>query len=401
MHIHLYKLIWQVVQMAIGYNLVFPMLLFLLYPTARNKFKVNKTWNKITEADYGIIVTAYQQTQSLPDVVASLLKQDFSNFIIYIVADQCDISNLNFNHPQVVVLRPPQALQSNIRSHFYAINHFVRPHSRLTIIDSDNLVHPAYLTEMNAYFTKGYQAVQGLRAAKNLNTTYACLDAARDIYYHYYDGRLLFKIGSSATLSGSGMAFTTELYKFCLDHLDIDGAGFDKVLQAEIVNYRLQIAFARKAIVYDEKTMHPEQLVKQRARWINTWFRYGGFGVKLILRGLGNFSKNQVLFGMVLLRPPLFIFLILSLFCMAANIWVYPAYNWLWLCAFASFITSFFIALIQSKADTRVYKALLGIPKFMFYQIISLFKMGKANERSVATPHYYNADIEKVMQKKV
>ncbi len=401
MHIHLYKLIWQVVQLAIGYNLVFPMLLFLLYPTARNKFKVNKIWNQVTEADYGIIVTAYQQTQSLPAVVASLLKQDFSNFIIYIVADQCDISNLNFDHPQIVVLRPPQALQSNIRSHFYAINHFVRPHSRLTIIDSDNLVHPAYLTEMNTYFTKGYQAVQGLRAAKNLNTTYACLDAARDIYYHYYDGKLLFKSGSSATLSGSGMAFTTELYKFCLNHLDIDGAGFDKVLQAEIVNYRLQIAFARKAIVYDEKTMHPEQLVKQRARWINTWFRYGGFGVKLIWRGLGNFSKNQVLFGMVLLRPPLFIFLILSVFCMAANLWVNPAYNWLWLCAFASFITSFFVALIQSKADPRVYKALLGIPKFVFYQIISLFKMGKANERSVATPHYYNADIEKVMQKKV
>lgn len=400
MYIHLFKLIWQVVQLVIGYNLVFPMLLFLLYPTARNKFKVNKIWNTVTQPDYAIIVTAYQQTQSLPDVVASLLKQDFTNFIIYVVADQCDVSTLNFNHPQVVVLRPPHALQSNIRSHFYAINNFVRPHSRLTIIDSDNLVHPAYLTEMNTYFTKGYQAVQGLRAAKNLNTTYACLDAARDIYYHYYDGKLLFKIGSSATLSGSGMAFTTELYKFCLDHLDVTGAGFDKVLQAEIVNYRLQIAFAKRAIVYDEKTMHPGQLVKQRARWINTWFRYAGFGVKLILRGFGNFSKNQVLFGIVLLRPPLFIFLILSMLCTAANFWINPAYNWLWLCAFASFIVSFFIAMFQSKADYRIYKALLGIPKFVFYQIISLFKTGKANQGSVVTQHYYNADIEKVMQKK-
>lgn len=401
MYLYLFKLIWQVVQLAIGYNLVFPMLLFLLYPTARKKFKPNKVWNTVTQPDYAIIVTAYQQTQSLPAVVASLLKQDFSNFIIYIVADQCDISNLNFNHPQVVVLRPPQALQSNIRSHFYAINNFVRPHSRLTIIDSDNLVHPAYLSEMNVYFTKGYQAVQGLRAAKNLNTTYACLDAARDIYYQYYDAKLLFKIGSSATLSGSGMAFTTELYKFCLDHLDIDGAGFDKVLQAEIVNYRLQIAFAKRAIVYDEKTMHPEQLVKQRARWINSWFQYASFGVKLIIRGFGNFSKKQVLFGMVLLRPPLFIFLVLSMICMAANFWVNPAYNWLWLCAFASFIVSFFIALIQSKADARIYKALLGIPKFVFYQIIALFKMRKENQGSVATEHYFHANIEKVMQKKV
>ncbi len=400
MYIRILMFFWQAVQLAIGFNLVFPLLLYLFYPAARNKFKLNKTWNRVTEADYGIIVTAYQQTASLPDVVASLLKQEYKNFIIYVVADQCDVSQLVFNHPQVIVLRPEKALKSNTRSHFYAIDRFVRPHPRLTIIDCDNLVHPGYLTEMNSYFTKGYQAVQGLRAAKNLNTTYACLDAARDIYYHFYDGKLLFKAGSSATLSGSGMAFTTELYRFCLENIHISGAGFDKVLQAEIVNYRLQIAFARKAIVYDEKTMHPDQLVRQRSRWINTWFRYAGFGFKLMFRGFGNLSKNQVLFGTVLLRPPLFIFLILSSFCAIADFWINPSYIWIWLLGFASFILSFFIALFDSKTDRRIYHALFSIPKFVFYQVLSLLKMRKANERSVATNHYYPSDIEKVMQNK-
>jgi len=400
MYIRILMFFWQAVQLAIGFNLVFPLLLYLFYPAARNKFKLNKTWNRVTEADYGIIVTAYQQTASLPDVVASLLKQEYKNFIIYVVADQCDVSQLVFNHPQVIVLRPEKALKSNTRSHFYAIDRFVRPHPRLTIIDCDNLVHPGYLTEMNSYFTKGYQAVQGLRAAKNLNTTYACLDAARDIYYHFYDGKLLFKAGSSATLSGSGMAFTTELYRFCLENIHINGAGFDKVLQAEIVNYRLQIAFARKAIVYDEKTMHPDQLVRQRSRWINTWFRYAGFGFKLMFRGFGNLSKNQVLFGTVLLRPPLFIFLILSGFCAIADFWINPSYIWIWLLGFASFILSFFIALFDSKTDRRIYHALFSIPKFVFYQVLSLLKMRKANERSVATDHYYPSDIEKVMQNK-
>lgn len=400
MYIRILMFFWQAVQLAIGFNLVFPLLLYLFYPAARNKFKLNKTWNRVTEADYGIIVTAYQQTASLPDVVASLLKQEYKNFIIYVVADQCDVSQLVFNHPQVIVLRPEKALKSNTRSHFYAIDRFVRPHPRLTIIDCDNLVHPGYLTEMNSYFTKGYQAVQGLRAAKNLNTTYACLDAARDIYYHFYDGKLLFKAGSSATLSGSGMAFTTELYRFCLENIHISGAGFDKVLQAEIVNYRLQIAFARKAIVYDEKTMHPDQLVRQRSRWINTWFRYAGFGFKLMFRGFGNLSKNQVLFGTVLLRPPLFIFLILSSFCAIADFWINPSYIWIWLLGFASFILSFFIALFDSETDRRIYHALFSIPKFVFYQVLSLLKMRKANERSVATDHYYPSDIEKVMQNK-
>ncbi|RYE36927.1 MAG: glycosyltransferase [Sphingobacteriaceae bacterium] len=389
--------IWQVMQLLIGYNLVLPLLLYIYYPASGNKFRFNKIWNKVTEADYGIIVTAYQQTNALPDVVASLLKQTHKNFIIYIVADQCDVSELNFNHPQVIVLRPEEALKSNTLSHFYAINRFIRPHERLTIIDSDNLVHPKYLSEMNAWFIKGYQAVQGLREAKNLNTTYACLDAARDIYYHFYDGKLLFKAGSSATLSGSGMAFTTELYKFCLKNAHIYGAGFDKVLQAEIVSYQLQIAFAKTAIVYDEKTAQPDQLVNQRSRWINSWFRYSGLGFKLLFSGLKRFSKNQALFGLVLLRPPLFIFLILSALCVLINVFVNPAYNWFWLAGFASFIVSFFVALFHAEADKRIYNAMYSIPKFMFYQVLSLLKMRKANERSVATTHYYQSDIEKAI----
>ncbi|WP_419800591.1 glycosyltransferase [Mucilaginibacter sp.] len=390
--------LWQALQLLIGYNLVFPLLLYFLYPAARNKFKLNKVWNRVTEPDYGIIVTAYKQTHALPTVINSLLNQNYQNFIIYVVADQCDVSALNFNHPKVVVLRPETELRSNTKSHFYAISRFVRPHPRLTIIDSDNLVHPDYLTQMNIFFSKGYQAVQGLRAAKNLNTTYACLDAARDIYYHFYDGKLLFKAGSSATLSGSGMAFTTELYRFCLENLDISGAGFDKVLQAEIVKYRLQIAFAKKAIVYDEKTTQPDQLVKQRSRWINSWFKYSGLGFGLIKLGLKNFSVNQVLFGLVLLRPPLFIFLILSGFCAVANLWIIPAYTLYWLAALGAFILSFFIALLHSETNYRIYRALFGIPKFMFYQVLSLLKMRKANDRSVATDHYYRSDIDNMVQ---
>src|SRR5690606_30379501 len=102
-------------------------------------------------------------------------------------------------------------------------------------------------------FSQGYHAVQGRRQAKNLNTTIACLDAARDNFYDFYDGKLLFKLGASSTLAGSGMAFRTKLYRECLESLEISGAGFDKVLQAEIVKRGYRIAHAPKAIVYDEK----------------------------------------------------------------------------------------------------------------------------------------------------
>lgn len=289
------------VQVLIGYNLLLPAWLLLCSLAWRRQAPGSHD----SEADYAIIVTAYEQTSFLPQVVLSILAMHYSNYRVYVVADNCsDGPDLRFADPRVTVLRPEQPLASNTGSHFYAIHRFVRPHERVTIVDSDNLVHPGYLKSLDRYFNQGFAAVQGVRLPKNLNTLFSCLDAARDIYYHFYDGKLLFRAGASATLAGSGMAFTTHLYRQCLEHQDITGAGFDKVLQYEIVRRGYRIAFAPEAIVWDEKTSAPEQLVKQRARWINTWFRYFGFGFGLLGRGLRNLNPNQLLFGLVLLRPP-------------------------------------------------------------------------------------------------
>jgi cellulose synthase/poly-beta-1,6-N-acetylglucosamine synthase-like glycosyltransferase len=386
-------LIWQIVQFLIGYNLVFPIIIYLIYLFIPKKRKENKS-KEI--ADYAIIITAYEQTNTLASVVASLLLMKYKKYLIYIVADNCDISNLNFDSDKVIVLRPEETLSSNTRSHFYAINRFKRNHNIITIIDSDNLAEPDYLDELNIYFDQGYSAVQGLRCAKNLDTVIACLDAARDIYYHFYSGKILFEAGSSATLDGSGMAFTTTLYKDCLEHLDIQGAGFDKILQKEIVIRGFRIAFAENAIVYDEKTSRSDQLVKQRARWINTWFRYFKFGFSIAFKGVIRLDWNQLLFGVVLLRPPLFIFLLLSAFCMVIDIFIDPIYSLVWMIGFVFFIIGFLLALIVSKADNRIYTSLRGIPKFMLMQVKSLLKMKSANKISVATQHFHDNKIDEL-----
>jgi len=382
------KAIWIIFQVIIGYNLVLPFLLFVFYKLVK-KSRPKTLSDK--EYDYAIIVTAYEQTALLPAVVASLLQVKYSNYLIYIVADNCDISTLNFTDPRVILLRPEKVLASNTRSHLYAIANFRRDHEILTIIDSDNLTDPNYLNELNVFFDAGYEAVQGVRAAKNLNTTYACLDAARDIYYHFYDGEVLFQLGSSATLSGSGMAFKTALYKACFDNLDITGAGFDKVLQAQILRMNKRIAFAKDAIVYDEKTSDSAQLVNQRSRWINTWFKYFGYGFDILLRGVKRFDFNQFLFGIILLRPPLFIFILLSGLCALMNIFIFPVYSLIWIIAFGLFILSFVIALKNHATDPRIYKSLINIPKFIFFQLLSLVHARQANKRSVATKHNVNS----------
>ena len=382
---------WILFQFIIGYNLILPIMLYFFYALTKQR-KITSLSESFIEADYAIIVTAYEQTTHLFAVVESLLAMDYKKYIIYIVADSCDISSLYFKDERVIVLRPVNSLKSNVKSHFYAIDNFIRNHERLTIIDSDNLVKEDYLKQLNIYFNKGYVAVQGPRMPKNLNTTYACLDAARDIYYHFYDGKILFGLGSSATLAGSGMAFQTDLYISCLKiHSQLSGAGFDKVLQAEIVIRNLRIAFAEDAIVYDEKTTHATQLVSQRARWINTWFKYFKYGFSLIGSGIVRLSKNQLLFGITLLRPPLFMFIITSFVCLIINLFIHPLYSLIWMVAFFIFILGFYISLAKSNTDKLIYKSLINIPVFMFYQVISLLKSGK-QKGNIATRHFVVSD---------
>ncbi|BAV10225.1 hypothetical protein FLA_6286 [Filimonas lacunae] len=385
------------IQLLVGVHLVIPVVLYLFHLLTGKRPITNSV---AVEADYAVIVTAYEQTSMLSSVVDSLLAMNYENYLIYIVADNCDITGLHFNSNKVVLLKPETVLAGNTRSHFYAIHRFKRAHERLTIIDSDNLVHPDYLKELNVYFDKGFQAVQGVRQAKNLNTTLACLDAARDIYYHFYDGKILFELGSSATLAGSGMAFTTVLYRQCLEHRDINGAGFDKVLQAAIVQKDLRIAFVENAIVYDEKTAGANQLVSQRARWINTWFKYFTLGFRLMASGIRNASRNQFLFGVILVRPPLFIFLILSVLFMGINLLLHSWFAAAWLAGLLLFVTGFIIPLLKPGIDVRVYRSLVKIPKFMFLQVLSLLSARNANKKSVASKHTYSSKIDDVLANK-
>lgn len=386
-------ILFIIFQVFILVHLLFPAFLLFLHV-----FKKASTIKHLelaaTPPDYAVIVTAYEQVDLIPAVVSSILRLNYTNYLIYVVADNCDISTLKFEDERVIVLRPEEVLSSNVKSHFYAIHHFKRNHDRLTIIDSDNLVHPEYLNELDAVFALGYEAVQGVREAKNLNTNYACLDAANDLYYRYVDKELLTSAGSSASLSGSGMAFTTKLYRACLEHLDTSGAGFDKILQYEIIVRKFKIAFAERAVVYDEKTSKSDQLVKQRARWINTWFKFFKLGLRMFGTGIINLNWNQFLFGIMLLRPPLFILLFLSAFCFMVDLFLLPVYAIVLAGSAISFVLIFIQALRYFKADPRIYQSLKGIPMFIFFQVLALLKARKANSISVATKHDQDSGIE-------
>ena len=387
--------LWILIQIIFGFNLILPFVLYLFW-LIKSKHRFEKQSGGDSTADYAIIVTAYKQTHTLPYVVDSILKANYQNYLVYIVADNCDISDLNFADSRIIVLRPPEILASNTKSHRYAFDNFQRVHDRVTIVDSDNLLDAQYFVEMNKVFQQGFFAVQGVRKPKNTNTDIAALDAVRDIYYHFYDGKVLFELGSSATLAGSGMAFDCKIYREFLTAMNVEGAGFDKVLQAWLLKSGSRIAFAEYAIVYDEKTSQNDQLVKQRSRWINTWFKYFGLGFGIVFKGLKDLNLNQFLFGLVLLRPPLFIFILVSGVFAFINLFISLTAFLIWILSFVLFVAGFYIALKNSNTDSGIYKALLKAPQFIYLQVVSLLKSRNANKNSVSTTHYYNSNVDDI-----
>lgn len=378
---------WLILQVFICIHLWYPALLLFVAAIRKRFSGIKKPQNQSRETDIAVIVTAYQQFDLVDDVVFSVLNNNYSNYIIYVVADNCDIDNIQYKSDKVILLRPETVLGSNTRSHFYAIDHFLRKHEVLTIIDSDNIVQKNYLCHLNKLFNSGYNAVQGVRSARNLNTQYARLDEAGDIYYRFVDRKLLFEAGSSASLAGSGMAFRTDLFIDCLHQFNKSGAGFDKFLQYELVRRNERIAFSEDAVVYDGKTSKPDQLVKQRARWINTWFRYWILGLKLFFQSLFTFNWNQFAFSLMLLRPPLFILMFGTLIFIIINLIISPASLIVWGIALFTFVAVAFRSLGHFKAPDSIYKSLANIPNFIYYQVVALFKARVANKLSVATKH--------------
>jgi hypothetical protein len=79
---------------------------------------------------------------------------------------------------------------------------------------------------------------------------------------------------------------------------------------------------------------------------------------------------------------------------MLVNLWIAPMVSVIWFISILLFTISFLIALRKSDTDHRVYNSLPNIPKFIFYQVLALLKIRKANRYSVATRHYYKKNTQ-------
>ncbi len=370
---------------------------------------------KTSQKDFGCIITAYKNADIAAPLVESLLKQNYAQteenkFFIYLVADECDISNLlettqHWDEERVVILKPETPLRLKAKSIIYAMEHFKRPHDATVIFDADNLAHPNFLSELNRYFQAGFEAVQGQRTAKNLDTVYACADSTGELYKNYIERYVPYLLGSSAVISGSGMAVETTLYWDYLNSEEIQEGQKqwkkmlqeDKILQNHLLKKNVRIAYCKDAIVYDEKVTTAEQVETQRTRWLYSYFQNVPNSFNILWRGIKNFSFNQWLFGMITITPPLFILVFLAGFIGMLDLLIEPFGTFVLFTGLGIFGLNVMWVLHLSKAPKAVWNKLWGIPFFVLKQVTALFKMGNPNKNFKHTEHNRKYNIKEVM----
>ncbi|GAB3017333.1 glycosyltransferase family 2 protein [Cyclobacterium sediminis] len=350
-------------------------------------------------ADFACVITVYKEKDIAWPLVRALLAQDYSNYHIYLVADGIEEKMDLMEHEKLTIYQPKPFLNSKVASLGLVLKEMEEKHSHVVVFDPDNLVPSHFLRVISKFHANGFKAVQGKRIAKNIEGTYAALDALGEYYYDFAVRNLPFQLGSSSTIAGSGMSIEKNLYRENIDKelLTLEKHGVvvaeDKSLQSELVDQGHIIAYAGAAIIFDEKITGAEQIGRQRGRWLNSYFGQLPENLKLIGKGLIKMDWNRIYFAIMTAMPPMVVLVGLSGLLAVVALLINWIYFFLLTGSLILFALGFLLLLLLNKTPQKVLQAIPKIPLFVLGQISGMLNIRKASKDFMATSHNEIAEI--------
>lgn len=263
------------------------------------------------------------------------------------------------------------------------------------VLDVDNIMGSDCLNAVNSVFQQGYKAIQLHRTAKNLNTSFAFLDACNEEVNNHIYRKGQAVLGLSPALIGSGMAFDYTYFHSLLKNVG-DTVGEDKKMDFLIAGDRVKVAYLNDIFVYDEKVSNAHVFTTQRTRWIASQIEflrtYTTKGIKELFKGNIEFFNKTV---QTMLMPRML--LLGLLFVMALQSFFNPLgpEKGLWLTLFTSICVTLLISVPRRfYIDKRLYFAIWQIPRAMIGMVIALFSIGKVKKSNLATPHHNTSTVD-------
>jgi len=338
-----------------------------------------------------VFIPAYKEDAVIMEVAEAALQQSYprEKYDVIIIADSMQASTIEQLRQlpiKVIVVsfekstksRALRKAMSELPDDFYEV---------AVILDADNVMRPDFLSLINRDFNSGNKAVQGQRAAKNLDTAMAVLDGASEAI----NNNLLCKgpqqFNLSARLAGSGMAFDYQLFKSTMATIDAIG-GFDKELELKLGMAGQFIAYNEQAIVLDEKIRSAKHFSRQRSRWIAAQYIYlNRFMGKAIRELLVNGNIDFFNKTLQLILPPRLILPSVLFVGMIIAFLIDSALSWYWVVLFVGNVATFSIALPRAYYSVKFLKAFPHLFIAFTGAVLALLKIRKANKSFIHTPH--------------
>ena len=358
-----------------------------------------KTPPTSTFRKFAVLIPGYKEDAVIVDVAKEALHQDYPKefFDVVIIADSFQPETIEkLKKLPIKLVEVVFEVSTKSKALNKAMNDIGDNYEVALILDADNIMETDFITKINQAFDNGFKVVQGHRAAKNTNTSFAILDAISEEVNNNIFRKGHRKLGFSSALIGSGMAFDYAFFKETMANVKAIG-GFDKELELKLLKDKNKIEYVHDAIVLDEKVQKSEVFAKQRKRWLSTQFVYFA---RFFFPGLyhlflkGNIDFFDKVYQMI--SPPRVLLVglttIITAFYLALHLIITDSSFWTfsireWGILFILVVLAFLFSIPRKFYTLKTLGAILTLPKAFFLMFASLFKLKGANKKFIHTEH--------------
>lgn len=364
--------------------------LYLLFFSVLSLKRTKKVYTATEkQSRYAVLFPAYKEDSVIVSSVSNFLNQTYPTdlYTVVVISDKMEKStNEELRQLPIIVLEVNFENSSKAKALNFAIDSLASEYfDSVLIMDSDNVVEPDFLEEVNKAFAAGEKAIQAHRVAKNMNTDVSVLDAVSEEINNSIFRKGFSNMGFSATLSGSGMVFEYRWFKENIKKLI--SSGEDKEMEALLLQQGIHIAYLENVYVYDEKTQKSKAFYQQRRRWLAA--QYG-----TLFRTLKDFPKalksknydycNKLIQWMML--PRLMLMGIVGLITIVCTVISWEdAIKW-WGVS-AVLLSALLLAVPRKMWNGKVWRAIWRIPILFMLMFANFFRMKGAYKSFSHTEH--------------
>ena len=345
-----------------------------------------------------ILIPAYKEDTVILNTASEALNQNYPSnlYDVYVIADSFEPATIELlqKEKDIKCIEVSFEQSTKARSINKALVSINNDYDGVIILDADNIMEVDFIRKVNSAMSNGDTAIQCHRVAKNLDTSFAILDAISEEINNTIFRKGHVPLGISSALIGSGMAFDFNLYKSIMLGIDTY-ADEDKELEIKLSLNRSKVNYLNNTYVYDEKVSNSKVFVNQRSRWISSQIFFARtFLFKSIyeLFAHSNFDFfNKIL--QFLLVPRILLLGLSFLITIFSIFFNTEFFFYSWLSIFVVCVVSIGLSVPKRFYNRQTYIAILSLPYGFLMMALAVLRIKTGRKRLSPTPHNSSTNV--------